>query len=275
MSITRNILYELSTGLALYDKITGGLLYDNTDTYEITRDDYFDRTQPAKSEELINSVSVPITALIAGAVEEVYRSEAGIIIAAGENLTINAEYSNTPVSGAGALFDGTHTDITITSAAYYAWGAIITLHNAGAVANTFELYIEGTVYTVNSDEVAINEDAASQLENGILKYDYPVNHLVQSRAVGDLIGAGLLLSFKTPRKDVSLNWRGDPSLVLGDVFEAPEYQKNDIDVRGGDVFEAPEYQKNDIDVRGLFYIYKQKLDFDGTLKAVTDGRKTV
>lgn len=255
MSIVRRVLYELSTGLVLFDKITGGVLYDNSIAYEITKDDYFDRAQPAKSEELVNYVSVPITALIAGASEEVYRSEAGIIIAAGGNYTITAEYSNTPVSGAGALFDGTHTDITITSAVYYAWGAVVTLHNSGVVSNTFELYIEGTVYTVNSDEVSISDDAASQLENGILKYDYPVNHLIQSRAIGDLIGAGLLVSFKTPRKDVSLNWRGDPALVLGDVFEAPEYQKNDIDVRG------------------LFYIYKQKIDFDGTLKAVTDGRK--
>jgi hypothetical protein len=79
--------------------------------------------------------------------------------------------------------------------------------------------------------------------------------LIQSETMAQLIADTVLATYKTPRKDVVIQWRGNMALEIGDLIEVPEYQKNGIDIRG------------------TFYIYKNSLDYDGTLKATTSGRK--
>ena len=229
-------------------------------SYAITKNDYFDRTQPAKSEELVNLVNVPVAALTPDdAPSEVYRSADPVTLAAGATIEIIAEYSNCPVTGGAAVLEDASAGIAIDPALtnYYAWGAVVTIKNSGVASGVFTLFAKGTILNENSDEIVTDEDADSQLENGVLKYDYPKNHLVQSQETGAAIAAALLDGYKTPRKDVSLTWRGDPSLELGDIIEAPVYQRGAIDERAE------------------FYIYKNKLDFDGTLRATTEARKVL
>lgn len=240
--------------------ITGPSFAGESTTYSITSDDYFDRQQPARSEQIVNKVLVPIAALTPdSATSEVYRSDNPVAIHPGTPITITAEYKDVPVkngtlaTGLASLEDET-AGVSISSATYYAWGAEVTVQNAGGSDGVFTLVIEGIVYRENSDEVVIAEDTTSQAEYGILKYDFPKNHLIQSRETGELIGDTLLESYKDLRKDTLLDWRGDPSVVLGDVVTVPIYQRDTVDVKG------------------RFCVFKNELDFDGTVRAKTEAR---
>lgn len=256
MTVTRGVLYDTVSGGLLYDAATGGVLYDNSGVYRITQDDYYTRNQPAKSEELKNRVQVRYSPLVDGEPDtEVYRSDEPISLAAGASVTIDAEYSTVPCIDAIANVDNETGSTFSVTAKYYSWGARVVVTNTGALAGTCELFVEATPLTVEGESFApVAEDAASIAENGVQEYSFPDSHLIQSEAMAALIGPALLASFATPRKDVSINWRGDPALELGDEISVPIYQRNLTTIQGE------------------FYIFKIKTDFDGTLRQTTEGR---
>jgi hypothetical protein len=224
--------------------------------YAITTDDYFSRQQPAKSDELKNRVIVRYSPLVEGAAIEAYRSDKPISLAAGASATIEAEYSNVPcIDAVGSIENVTGSTFSITVEDYYSWGAIVTIQNTGGVTGTCELVIDGKPLTDDSESFETDEDTESIEENYVQEYRFPDNHLIQSGAVAALVAAALVDSYATPRNDISLNWRGNPALELGDEIEPTVYEKNSTLVTE------------------LFYIYKQKLDFDGTLQSAIEGRK--
>jgi hypothetical protein len=229
---------------------------NSTDGYMITPDDYFDRSQPSKSSELKNSVHIPISKVAAQTeISDVYTGES-ITLDAGEEITINVDYTSYPVaSPSGALTPESSVDIVITAEEYYACSAVVTIKNNGAAEGSFILIISGTKYDLNSDEMVDANDDASITEYGTLEYPFPPNHLIQSRAIGEIIAAGLLVSYSTFRKDTKLNWCGNPALDLGDLVDVPIYQRAGIAT-----------------IWGNFLIFRNKLDFDGTLQVMTEAR---
>lgn len=230
-------------------------------TYPITKNQYFTRNQPAKSEELKNRVLVKYSPLIEDAdniASEIYRSNEPISLLAGEEKIIEAEFSTVPcVDVSGDIENKIGSTFSITIENYYSWGGIVTVKNTGATPGTCELVLTGTPLIPDEATSAYEsaEDTASISENGVLEYKFPDNHLIQTKTVAAAIADSLITSYATPRKDVSMNWRGDPALELGDEIRVPVYQ------RGATT------------VNNEFYIFKNKLDFDGTLKETTEGRK--
>jgi hypothetical protein len=224
--------------------------------YSITTDDYFSLSQPAKSEELKNRVIVRYSPLVLGSEEEVYRSDDPISLGAGEEITIEAAYSNDPcVTAVGSIENVTAGTFDIIAENYYSWGAIITIKNISATPGTCELVIDATPLTVEGKSFETAEDEDSIEENHIMEYQFPENHLIQNNTVAAMITTALIESYATPRNDVSVDWRGNPALELGDEIEPTVYEKNDTIVTD------------------LFYIYKQKFNFDGTLQSQIEGRK--
>ena len=230
-------------------------------SYPITRDDYFDRTQPSKSEELKNIVRVPITSITEQAeATEVYRSDPAITVPANGSITVDVDYSSYPASDPSGALEDIGAGITITSEEYYACSAKVVFANSTGSDTTVVLVVSGTVFDTKSDEFVEDLDDDSIIENGKCKYEFPANHLIQNRIMGAKIAAKLLDNYKTWRKDTNIVWRGNPALELGDLIEVPEYQ-------------WPHKAPLTYDVQADFYIYKNKLEYDGTLKATTDGRK--
>lgn len=225
-------------------------------TYSITKDDYFDRQQPSKSEELRNSVTV-VTQPIAESDEdsEIYRSESPVSVPAVTTIVVDCEYNSFPVILAEAVLEDESVGITLSDVEYYAWGARVTLENIAVTSGTCVIVITGTAMAATGGETVTESDADSITENGLQLYEYPTNPLIQTRAMAILIAYALLASYKDFRKDCALQWRGDPACELGDIVEVPEYQRGAIDIKGD------------------FYIVKNKIDFDGTVKETTDGRK--
>jgi hypothetical protein len=227
--------------------------------YPITKNDYFDRQQPAKTEELRNVIRITTQPLKTGAAtEEVYRtpSDDWVYINPGYTTTVEIIYSSMPVldpvftledETAGVTIDGTPIE--------YAWGASVTLANSGVGVGAAIIVVNGYVLRVEGGETIEERDVDSIAANGALTYEFPENHLIQLKDMARLIAANLLASYKDPRKDTAIAWRGDPALELGDKIEVPIYQRGAIDTRGD------------------FLIYKNKISFDGGLKMATDGRK--
>ena len=245
--------------------------------YLITKDDYFQLQQPAKSEELDNIIEVASNPLnIEDFEDELYKTSEPIPIANGEQIIVEIKFRDVPVRNpvAKAYWVGETTtvppeteeleynDVTgeisspemTSSIDYYAWGARVRVTNDYGLGGYCIIVVSG--YPLKAEpEIVIAQDNDSIAENGILKYEYPDNHLIQSRDIAQSIADDLLESYSTPRKDVNLQWRGNPALELRDEIQVPEYQKGDINTQG------------------VFSIYKQILEFDGTIKSTIDARK--
>jgi len=228
---------------------------EHIEAYGIGPDDYFRKDNPVKWSEIANYVEVETQPLRPDIVQEVYRSNEPVSIIAGQEQTIIAYYNHTPCIEATATLENAVSGAEITKATYYAWGADITVYSANT--GTFELVINAKPLKVLNKEKAIAKDEESITDNGKLRYVFPANPLVQTREVAQKIADTLLAYFKNPRRDVSIEWRGNPALLLGDVIVVPDYQNEKEDTRG------------------YYYIRKQELEYDGGLRATLEGRRAL
>lgn len=222
--------------------------------YVIDADEIFAKDQPSRGQTVVNHVEVWVNPLKpVDEPEEVYRSKDPVTIPAGKTETVTIQFDDEPVTEPAVALEEAGTNLSIVDTKYYAWGADVTIKNAGSGAQTCRIVATGKPLKVQGREVIVKRDEVSIQENGLKKYTFD-NPLVQDRATAELI-ADKLLSFANAKRDIVIEWRGDPALELADVTMIPEYQR-----RG-------------LDQRGIFYITKQELEFDGGLRAKLEGRK--
>ena len=225
---------------------------DAVEAYGIGPDDYFSKNNPLKWSEIANYIEVETQPLRPDVEQEVYRSNDPVSITAGQTKTITAFYNSTPCIDAVASIEGTGE---IVDATYYAWGATVKVYSD--TAGTFALIINAKPLKVLNKEKAIAQDEQSITDNGKLRYEFPKNPLVQTLDIAQRIADKLLQYYKDPRRDVSIEWRGNPALELGDIITVPDYQRNNVDSRG------------------YYYITKQELEYDGSLRATLEGRRAL
>jgi hypothetical protein len=96
----------------------------------------------------------------------------------------------------------------------------------------------------------ITQDDESITENGLLPFEFPSNPLVQTVEMAEEIAGRLLEIFKDPRRNLELDWRGNPAVLLGNVVSI-------VDSRG----------KND------YKVIRQEIGFTGALRARLSGRR--
>jgi len=215
----------------------------------ITQDDYFRKDNPVKWGEIANYVEVETQPLRPDVAQEVYRSNEAISIAAGETKTLTVYYNQTPCINALASLVGA-TNTVITAATYYAWGADITIKNNGAATENVTIVINAQPLKILNKEKAIAKDDASITDNGLIRYTFPANPLVQTLSMAQTIANKLLASFKDPRRDIEVEWRGNPALLLGDrVSVVDNVETND------------------------YYVIRQEIEYDGALRAKLSGRR--
>jgi hypothetical protein len=223
--------------------------------FEITAANYFDRNQPAKSEDLVNRVEIQTAPWMPATVaEDVYTSADDITIPAGETVEIICEYDSgkRPVLEAVATLDG-ETTAAIASSSYYAWGAIVRIYSA--TDDTCKIKINGKPFAVIGAETFTIEDSDSVREYGVQTYKFPQNKLIQTRGMAEAIAAALLQSYRFINKDVDLDWRGYPAIELADPLTIPEFVKGSVNNRA------------------VFCVTRQQHSFDGTYRSRLEGRK--
>lgn len=210
----------------------------------LTDDDYFDKDNPIKWSQVANFIEVETQPLRPDVIQEVYKSNEPVSIAAEETKTITAFYNSTPcINAVASVTFGTIIDVT-----YYAWGANVRVHSASA--GSFELIINAQPLKILNKDKVVRQDADSIVDMGTIKYTYPGNPLVQTVTVAEKIANNLISYYKNPRRDVEINWRGNPAMILGDRITVTD--KN---------------EQND------YFVVKQELEYNGALSAKLSGRK--
>lgn len=211
----------------------------------LTRDDYFSKDNPVKWSEVANYIEVETQPLKPDALQEVYSSNEAVAIALDEIKTVTVFYNNTPCINATATITG---DATLTEATYYSWGANIKV--TGTTNGIFTIAINAQPLKVLNKDRIVRQDADSIADMGIIKYSYPGNPLVQTVSVAETIATNLLAYYKNPRRDVEIDWRGNPAMLLGDRITVTD-----------------KLEQND------YFVVRQELEFDGALSARLSGRK--
>lgn len=230
------------------------VLYIPEGVYVIDADEIFSKDQPSRGQVVANHIEVWVNPLKpADTPEEVYRSKDPVTIPAGKTETVTIQFDDEPVTEPAVVLEEAGANLSIVNTKYYAWGADVTIKNAGSGAQTCRIVATGKPLKVQGREKIVKEDPVSIQENGLKKYTFD-NPFVQDRATAELI-ADKLLSFANAKRDIIIEWRGDPALQLADIVMIPEYQRKGLDQRG------------------IFYVTKQELEFDGGLRAKLEGRK--
>ena len=229
-------------------QIESYLITGDESVLEITEDDYFPPLRaPSRQDQVANEVTVTTQPLRpATTAEEVYRSNEPITIPASTTKTITAFYNKTPVIEAVASLDNPPAGVSIVEANYYGWGANVNIQNTNGTDQQVTLVIQGKPLTVQNKERAIARDESSILDNGVLRYEFPANPLVQTLAQAQAIADALLASVKDPRRDIEVEWRGNPALLLGDK----------VTVKDKD-----------------YHVIRQEIDWQGYLQARLTGRR--
>ncbi len=229
-------------------QIESFLISGDEPVLEITEDDYFPPLRaPSRQDQVANEIIVDTQPLRpATTPEEVYRSNEPMTIPASTTKTITAFYNKTPVIDATASLDNPPAGISITEAVYYGWGASVKIQNTNDTDQQVTLYVEGKPLSVQNRERAIARDETSILENSVLRFEFPANPLVQTLEQAQAIADALLASVKDPRRDLEVDWRGNPALLLGDR----------VTVKGQD-----------------YYVIRQEIEWAGALSARLTGRK--
>lgn len=211
--------------------------------------DYFRTRTPVRPSQVINEVIVTTRPLRpTTSPEEVYRSNQPISIAAGQTVVVTVHYNQPPVIEAVASLESPPAGVSIVDATYYGWGAEVSIYNANGSAQQVTLVISGKPLTVMNRERAVARDEQSIIENAVLRYEFPANHLVQTLAQAQSIADILLASGKDPRRDIEIDWRGNPALLLGDR----------IRVKGAD-----------------YHVTSNDIEWAGFLRQTTTGRRVV
>jgi hypothetical protein len=228
-------------------QIESFLIEDDEPVLEITEDDYFPPLRaPSRQDQVANEIIVDTQPLRPAAVaEEVYRSNEPISLAGEEVRTITIYYNQPPAIEAVISTEG-GLNTEIMKVEKYAWGANIKLANFGGQTEEITIAVTGKPLTVQGKERAIARDEASITENGSLRYEFPANPLVQTLSQAQAIADALLASVKDPRRDIEMDWRGNPALELGDR----------VKVKGKD-----------------YHVIRQEIDWAGALSARLTGRK--
>ncbi len=231
-------------------------IYRPTPVSEITRDDYFNKDNPYNETDLANYIEVTTQPLVSADLDEVYNSSAAETIGIGETKQISVSYSKKPCIEASASLIEVDEDtplppgVVIIDAVYYATTAILTIGGATA-SGTFKIQIMGKPLTVTGAETITKSDPASIREHGTKSYTIDKNPLVQTSEMARAIAVKCLALSKDSRRDLTLEWRGNPALELGDKITVPDSKTTTAN----------------------FYITSQEISYDGGLRVVTKGKK--
>ena len=222
------------------------------EAYGISIDDYFRKDNPSRQSDIANHVTVETQPLKPDEEQEVYTSNEPIQIQSNETKTVTIQFNHTPCIDVNVTLEGVGVIVATDT---YAWGADVTV--ASSTAGEFTLKATGKPLKVINKDIIIVQDEKSIIDNGIIRYKFPGNHLIQSRAIAETIAEKLLQYYKDPKRDLTMDWRGNPSLELGDIVTVNDY------VRG------------DEEERGYYYITKQELEYAGYLRAKLEGRRAL
>lgn len=198
---------------------------------------------------LLTNMNGSLGAIVGQRIQEVYRDQGPETIGAGQTLTRVIFFDKQPVEEISATLENPATGVTITTLVPYSWGAYVTIRSTAGASSTYTLVAHGQVYEVLSRNRITVQNTAGISRDGMRRYRYPDNHLVQTATHAQWIADILLRLYGQLHRGLVLDWRGDPSMLLGAIIQVKD---NDTWLR--------------------YWTTKQTLQYDGTLSATAEGR---
>lgn len=223
-----------------------------TEAYEISDDDYFIKDNPSRQTEIANHITIETRPLKPDTLQEVYLSNEPLNITAEQYRDVTIFFNEAPCIDVNISIQGVGT---IVNSSIYAWGANIKIYSS--TTGTFTLSAMGKPLRVISKDKIVVQDGDSIIDNGIIRYNFPSNHLIQNQSTAQIIADKLLQYYKDPKRDLEMDWRGNPALELNDIVVVNDY------VRGDD------------EELGYYYATKQELEYNGGLRAKLSGRRAI
>lgn len=221
----------------------------------ITDDNIFSTDLPASTDDMTNYVEVNLQKLSESTENsDIYTSDE-IDITGSATLELDEiTYSNKPVKDPTITITNQTGGVSVTvdedNSEFFPWGCRLTVVNNNANTGTFKIKITGIQFAINDTPVKIAYDSTMITQNGKKTYKYNNNHLLQDEDIAQTIANKILEFYKDPRRDLAIEWRGNPALELGDVIRV-----------------------NDYDEYVNFVVYKNKLSYGNGISCTTMARR--
>lgn len=196
--------------------------------YELERDidSYFVIANSTNSLDLYNRVSIMVNPLTkSGTLTEIASLSETISASTTETYTIS--FTEDPSSDVVHDSSTLPSDVTITDATYYTWGADIEITNTNSTEQDITILLEGYPYTVDGAYEISLDDSDSIRKHGVSELSID-NSLIQTQAQANAINSLLISSFKSQKRLVESYIQYDPSLEIADGIN--------IDSKGYDTY---------------------------------------
>jgi hypothetical protein len=219
----RNALKQIAEscgGVAYQDKQgvvrLESALYANGNAIKdtILQDRIIDASAPVS--EVKNEVRITTSPYVTLPQETVWELQGDNIINAGESRTFEIFFSDyDAVIDASAVLSSAPAGATITSEVWYTWGGRITIEGS-AVGQELTLSAVGKPLVIRGSRIITESDSASIRRNGLRSFSIENNQLIQDAQIAEIIGEAIVSTLGNERRDIETQWRGDPTLELGD-----------------------------------------------------------
>lgn len=204
-------------------------------SFDISRDNIFQFSLPAKSEELKNKIVVETLPLQLQESQEIYKSQDPIEVQGGVNKEVTISWVKKPdilcakdvtISLRNADDTGSPSFTTVSVINEYSYGTDVIL--SATSTESVLIVANGKPFSEAGKERIEKQDSGSISEYGSRLFELKDNHLIQTVDQADEISDTLLASYKQYRKDVQITYRGNPALELRDVVRLAVFQRNGI-----------------------------------------------
>ncbi|MBA4274029.1 MAG: hypothetical protein C0436_00085 [Alphaproteobacteria bacterium] len=180
----------------------------------IGQDRILDAATPVSN--VINSVQLTTKPYVISANQLVWKLTGDNIINSAETRVFEVFFSDfAAVVDPVPSISSSPAGATITGQVWYTWGGRVTV--LGSANNqVLTLTVNGKPLVVSGSRIIEEQDAASIRRNGLRSIAIGDNQLVQDPIIAERIAEGILASTAQERRDIETQWRGDPTLELGD-----------------------------------------------------------
>ena len=183
----------------------------------IGQDRIIDSTTPVS--KIFNRVQINTKPYIAIAEQDVWTLGGDNIINNGQSRTFRVFLNDwDAVIDLYAGLSSAPAGATITSQTWYTWGGNITVLGS-ANDQVLTLTARGKPLVVRGARLITEDDSASIRRNGLRALAINNNQLIQDPVIAETVAEAILSSTAQERRDIEAQWRGDPTIELGDKVQ--------------------------------------------------------
>jgi hypothetical protein len=168
------------------------------------------------SSDVSNIIRITTKPYVELPIETVWTLSGDNLINSGQRRSFQVFFSDyDAVLEPAAVLSSSPAGATIESELWYTWGGTIVVEGSSN-GQELTLSVEGKPLVVRGSRVVEAVDTQSIFRNGEHVLAIETNTLIQDATIAQVISNTLLSKRKDERRDIEINWRGDPTIELTD-----------------------------------------------------------